>query len=117
MSHSGRKIHKDISKRSQTVSIDSSVHTSQRFSWKLHHISQLLERTLLQWWDFLAGMTVGRWILVIFILFLSYIVYGVGFIIRTENNIRTILYAPDVDITSPRMGHLLDNLWRDYQVL
>lgn len=117
VSHSGKKIHKDIGKRSQTVSIDSVSGTSPRFQWTGHNISQFLEKILLRGWNTLTEMTLWRWSLIILILFLSYIVYGIGFVVRTENNVRALFYSSDVDIASPRMWHLLDNLWRDYQVL
>ena len=57
VSHSGKKIHKDIGKRSQTVSIDSVSGTSSRFQWTGHNISQFLEKILLRGWNTLMEMT------------------------------------------------------------
>lgn len=49
----------------------------------------------------IAEMTIGKWMVVLLILFLSYIVYGVGFVMRTENNIRSLI--EETDMTSPSL--------------
>lgn len=114
VSHSWKKIHKDISKRPQTLSLDSQI-PRQQSAWTIHNLSQYLEKILLRGWSMIAEMTIGKWMVVLLILFLSYIVYGVGFVMRTENNIRSLI--EETDMTSPSLWVLLDNLWRDYQVL
>jgi hypothetical protein len=64
----------------------------------------------------MATMHYGRWMLVIFLLFLAYIVYGLGFIIRTEKNIQSLIDDP-IQIVSESGHHRIRDLIRDYQII
>lgn len=55
--------------------------------------------------------------IIIIVLFLSFIVYGVGFVLRTEQTIRTIVTAPESYTTPEKIQDTVYLLWQDYQVL
>ncbi len=50
-------------------------------------------------------------------LFLSFIVYGVGFVLRTENAIKLIQSSPSKYIHIDILQETVQSLWRDYQIL
>ncbi len=48
---------------------------------------------------------------------MSFIVYGVGFVLRTEQTIRTIVTAPESYTTPEKIRDTVYLLWQDYQIL
>ena len=63
-----------------------------------------------------ARITRKQWYMVIFIIFLGYIVYGIGFLLRTEKHIQTIVDTPGI-LVSRDGSHLIRELFEDYQVI
>lgn len=61
-------------------------------------------------------MNRGRWALVIFLLLVAYIVYGLGFLIRTEKNLQSLIDDP-LQIVSESGQHRIRDLFQDYQIL
>ena len=64
----------------------------------------------------LTGTTLIQLFMVVFLLFVGFIVYGIGFMLRTESNINAWV-AGDRSQLVTEMGNRLDILWRDYQVI
>jgi hypothetical protein len=50
-------------------------------------------------------------------LFLSFIVYGVGFVLRTEQTIKNIISHPEQYSTAHKIQKTIHTLWQDYQIL
>ncbi len=55
--------------------------------------------------------------ILVLVLFLSYIVYGVGFVLRTEHTIRNIITSPENYFSPEKIRETVYTLWQDYQVL
>lgn len=55
--------------------------------------------------------------MIVLLLFLSCVVYGVGFILRTEHTIRVIVTAPETYMTPQKIQKTVRMLWQDYQIL
>ncbi|MEI8097172.1 MAG: hypothetical protein WCG73_03645 [Candidatus Moraniibacteriota bacterium] len=51
------------------------------------------------------------------VLFLSFVVYGVGFVIRTERIIKIIQASPGKYTNINTLQKTVHGLWRDYQIL
>ncbi len=49
-----------------------------------------------EWVLMFARMTRRQWYMVLFLAFLAYIVYGIGFLVRTERHIQTIVDTPGI---------------------
>ncbi len=55
--------------------------------------------------------------IIVLVLFLSFVVYGVGFVLRTERTMRTIVTTPESYTTPKKIQETVYLLWQDYQVL
>lgn len=51
------------------------------------------------------------------VLFLSYVVYGVGFTLRTERTIKSIIASPKDYYNIEKIKNTVHTLWQDYQIL
>lgn len=111
-----KKSHRDIGKRTKIISLSREIfheiHTEySAFSWE-KLIDKGIERASQIW----ANMTTGKWVLVIFLIFLSYIVYGLGFLIRTEDNVQALLDNPG-QVVATEWQHRIKSLFQDYQIM
>jgi hypothetical protein len=53
----------------------------------------------------------------VIVLFLSFVVYGVGFILRTERTIKSIITSPEQYASIKNIRKVVYTLWQDYQIL
>lgn len=55
--------------------------------------------------------------IILLVLFLSFVIYGVGFVIRTEKTIKIIQASPEKYTNIDTLQKTVHGLWRDYQIL
>ncbi len=106
--------HRDIGKKKNTISLSRNIFHSQK---KLRiNLRESIDIFVEDWTLMFARMTRRQWYMVIFIFFLAYIVYGVGFLVRTEKNLQTIIDTPGI-LVSQEGSHLIRELFEDYQII
>lgn len=113
--NSSHKSYRDIRKRNPILSLVQGVFDPRKsytpFSLR-KHIHEFSET----WPQYLKSLTHKHWFLVLLLLILAYVVYGVGFIIRTEVHMETLRDAPGSIFTYEWFSRLR-SMRRDFQVL
>lgn len=56
-------------------------------------------------------------VILVLVFFLSFVVYGIGFVLRTEYTIRTLIAIPQTSFSIENIQKTTSTLWRDYQIL
>ena len=94
----GKPIHRDIEKKRKQVSLISKNSLTHAKHTKSRDTKEHMSDWMLSVQAFFAGMTLLQMCMILCVCFLGFIVYGLGFIVRTENNIRTWVSQSRSDI-------------------
>lgn len=112
----GKPIHRDIQRKRKQVSLVS----KNSLTHAKHTASRDTKEHMGDWMRsvqaFFTNMTLLQMCVILCVCFLGFVVYGLGFMLRTEKNITTWMSDNRADIIS-QMGGRLNVLWRDYQII
>ncbi len=98
-----KKSHRDIGKRAHTLELS-------------HRIFHKNKDNSSHGKNIYDSMSLGRWMFILLILFFAYIFYGLGFLMRTADDIRSLIDNPSQIFTSEG-EHRIKKLFQDYQVI
>ncbi len=112
----GKPIHRDIEKKRKDVSLVSKDSLSNAKHTDSRNIREHATGWTTQMGKFFSQMTLLQMCVILCVCFLGFVVYGLGFMLRTEKNITTWMSDNSSDMIS-QMGGRLNVLWRDYQIV
>lgn len=109
------KSYRDIKKRAPILSLSQWI-----FDPKKSYTPFSIRRNIQKFYHVvnisLSSCTRRHWVVVCVLLILSYCIYGLGFIIRTEIHLNTLRDNPDILLTQ-RWLEMLGNMREDYQII
>lgn len=113
--NTGGKVYKDINKKREKVIIvkpKKTLHQPRKISTeeKVFRIQDEIRK----FWNSLKKRQIG---ILVLVLFLSFVVYGVGFVLRTEQAIKNIIASPEKYYSVEKIRDTVYTLWQDYQIL
>jgi hypothetical protein len=112
MSH---KSYRDIRKRKPIISLTQGIFDAKKsytpfsFRRKIHSFCEQCE-------TYVPTLTRRHWIVIIIVIVLAYLIYGLGFLLRTEAHMETLRDAPGILMTPEGLA-TLRNMREDYQVI
>jgi len=113
--NTGGKVYQDIHKKRQKILTIKPLKSIQRdkkitAEEKVFRIQDEIKK----FWDSLKKRQIG---IIILVLFLSFTVYWVWFILRTEQTIKNIVTSPEKYYSVGKINETVFSLWQDYQIL
>lgn len=113
--NTGKKVYRDIhKKREHTLRINPQKNLHQPKKITNEEKIFRLQDEVRKFWNSLKKRQIG---IIVLVLFLSFIVYGVGFVLRTERTIKNIITTPKEYYSVEKIRETVYSLWQDYQIL
>lgn len=113
--NTGQKIYQDIHKKRQKIlRIKPQKNIQKEKKITAEERVFRLQDEIKKFWDSLKKRQIG---ILLVVLFLSFTVYGVWFVLRTEQTIRNIITSPEKYYSVKKIKDTVYSLWQDYQIL